>query len=303
MYDTLLSPAERCPDLWFSDCGLIVRVGNVLFRISREMLAARSPVFADMLAFTQPDDAETVDGCPIVVLHDAPEEVAVFFKALFNHDFFHPYPALTDYETIAGVLRLSHKYQVDSLRKRALVHLGSAFEEREGGPVKASWTIQGHQLPPLISLCREVSAIWILPHAFYCYSKIFDHRDILFGHPILSPEDRLRALSGAVALRTHKTSEFLDFLWNPEQFEGCHDPEYCLSRRYSARRWAERQRVHRLPHDFDINVRKIGVCGICRPALKKAHRLARGEFHHSVPEIFGLPSWAELETMKLAELQ
>ncbi|KAJ6531182.1 hypothetical protein B0H19DRAFT_911807, partial [Mycena capillaripes] len=134
----------RCPDLWFADCGLIVRAGNLLFRISREMLAARSPVFADMLAFTQPDDAEKIDGCPVVDLPDAAEEVAVFFRALFNHDFFEPYPARTEYATVVGVLRLSNKYQVDSLRKRALIHLGSAFTQHGPEPanLKSSWTIE-----------------------------------------------------------------------------------------------------------------------------------------------------------------
>lgn len=77
---------ERCADLWFSDCGLIVRAGNTLFRLSGQMLSARSPVFADMLSFPQPEDAEKIEGCPVVCLPDSPHDLSVFFRALFDHE-------------------------------------------------------------------------------------------------------------------------------------------------------------------------------------------------------------------------
>jgi hypothetical protein len=83
-------PLERCPDLWFSDCGLVIRAGRMHFRLSRDMLAARSPVFADMLAFTQPEDAETIEGCPVVSLDDSPEHLTVFFRALFDYEWAFP---------------------------------------------------------------------------------------------------------------------------------------------------------------------------------------------------------------------
>ncbi|KAJ7751893.1 hypothetical protein DFH07DRAFT_693778, partial [Mycena maculata] len=73
---------QRCSDLWFADCGLILRAGKVLFRVSREMLAARSPAFADMLSFAQPDDAERIEDCPVVTLPDTGREVEVFLRAL-----------------------------------------------------------------------------------------------------------------------------------------------------------------------------------------------------------------------------
>ncbi|KAJ7685646.1 hypothetical protein DFH06DRAFT_1159044 [Mycena polygramma] len=323
MADGNVSPKteERCPDLWFADCGLVVRAENVLFRVSGAMLAARSPVFADMLGFSQPDDAERIEGCPVVDLPDTAEDVKVFFKALFDYDFFQPYPERTEYATVVSVLRLSNKYEVGSLRKRALVHLGSAFTHRntphEGSlsdiwyyssGSKASYTVPDHALPSLIRVGREVSALWILPSAFYRYSKIFDQRDILFNHltpsgdPILSQEDQFCALSGALALRTHKMSEFLNFLWHPEDIPGCSHPIVCRIQRYATRRWAEGQR-YLLPLDLPIKIGEMAVCSVCAFFLNEALRTARAELQDSMPAIFNLPSWTELEAMKLAALQ
>ncbi|KAJ7612733.1 hypothetical protein FB45DRAFT_1117307 [Roridomyces roridus] len=52
------SGLNRCTDLWFEDCGLIVRAEDTLFRISGAQLAAHSAVFADMRVMRQPEDAE-----------------------------------------------------------------------------------------------------------------------------------------------------------------------------------------------------------------------------------------------------
>ncbi|KAF7353993.1 hypothetical protein MVEN_01086000 [Mycena venus] len=84
------------------------------------------PVFADMLAFPQPEDAETLDGCPVLHLDDSAADTMYFLKALFDYEFFAPYPAKTDFDAIHGVLRLGTKYRVEPLRRRALQHLSSA---------------------------------------------------------------------------------------------------------------------------------------------------------------------------------
>jgi hypothetical protein len=86
----LLSPMDvgntptRVEELWFSDGGLVVQAEQSLYRVSGAILAARSPVFKDMLSFTQPPDAETIDGCPVVRLPDSAADVTCFFKAIFD---------------------------------------------------------------------------------------------------------------------------------------------------------------------------------------------------------------------------
>ncbi|KAJ7751900.1 hypothetical protein DFH07DRAFT_941547 [Mycena maculata] len=305
------SEPQRCPDLWFADCGLIVRAGNVLFRVSREMLGARSPVFADMLSFPQPDDAERIEDCPVVDLPDTAREVEVFFKALFNHDFFKPHPAKTDYPTIEGVLRLSNKYEVDSLRKRALIHLGSCFAgERHTALMESSWSPSRVHLPSIIILCREVSALWILPTVFRTYAQLYDYRDILRGHTsfdgrriLLGQKDQLAVLTGALALRTRKTSEFWDFIWYPEEIEGCASVLGCLAARNRLRRSVEKAQRGRFPDDIVIHPDKLKTCRVCKAALQKSYQLAKKKLNQSMPEIFGLPDWKTLNAMEASALE
>ncbi|KAJ7110959.1 hypothetical protein C8R44DRAFT_799747 [Mycena epipterygia] len=111
-------PLRQVEQLWFKDCGLVIRAGDLVFRVSGEILAAKSPVFQDMLQIPQPSTGEIVDGCPVVHLPDDPTDTTAFLRAIFDSEFFEPYPAPTDFDTIHGVLKLSHKYFVDYLRKR-----------------------------------------------------------------------------------------------------------------------------------------------------------------------------------------
>lgn len=76
----------RAQGLWFEDCGLIIQAGTTIFRVSRDFLAVHSPVFADMLALPTPEDAEKMNGCPMVLLPDEAEDVTVFLKALLYYE-------------------------------------------------------------------------------------------------------------------------------------------------------------------------------------------------------------------------
>ena len=81
----------RAPHLYFPDGNLILRAENTLFRIFAGLLAARSSVFKDMLAFSPPppsgEEDETIDGCPVVDVYDEPRDLAVFLRAVFDSRF------------------------------------------------------------------------------------------------------------------------------------------------------------------------------------------------------------------------
>ncbi|KAJ7359972.1 hypothetical protein DFH08DRAFT_685761, partial [Mycena albidolilacea] len=87
--------------------------------------------------------------------------------------FLPPYPAEINFGIMSGIIRLRTKYQVDSLRKRALVHLSSAFPSPSDptsfspGPGSASWSIEDNRWIWIIVLGRERSLDWILPLALY----------------------------------------------------------------------------------------------------------------------------------------
>ncbi|KAF8209439.1 hypothetical protein K438DRAFT_2062620 [Mycena galopus ATCC 62051] len=118
----------RVEELWFSDSGLVVQAEQSLYRVSGAVLATRSPVFKDMLAFVQPAGAGTIDGCPIVNLPDSAEDVTCFFRAIFDssirfNKILRNLPFQSHFDSILSITRLSHKYAVEYLLRRALVHL------------------------------------------------------------------------------------------------------------------------------------------------------------------------------------
>jgi hypothetical protein len=79
---------KRAPDLYFPDGNIILEAEMTHFRVFRGVMAARSPIFKDVLSLPQPkqDGGEgKVDGCDVVHLAgDDPEDVACFLKALFD---------------------------------------------------------------------------------------------------------------------------------------------------------------------------------------------------------------------------
>jgi hypothetical protein len=77
---------SRVDDLWFPTDNLVIQAGNKIFRVSGAILAARSSVFSDMIAFPQPASGyiEQIDGCPVVRLPDSAEHVEVFLRAIYD---------------------------------------------------------------------------------------------------------------------------------------------------------------------------------------------------------------------------
>ncbi|KAJ6478168.1 hypothetical protein C8R47DRAFT_1219705 [Mycena vitilis] len=202
----------RVASLWFEDDNLIVRAESSLFRVSKGVLAARSSVFRDILSFPVPprpsrrtasggsgmhlgdmegvegaegdageDEDGMIDGCPVVRLHDTAADVTVFLRAIFDSGCHAP-PNKTDLATIIGILRLSHKYDVQYLRRRALQHLDTGYPTSLAVyEVSGAETFSSNGLDDslrTIQCASEVGAMWILPTAFYflCYS---DMREIL----------------------------------------------------------------------------------------------------------------------------
>ncbi|KAJ7610109.1 hypothetical protein FB45DRAFT_336265 [Roridomyces roridus] len=211
---------ERVDALWFPDGNIIIRADNVLFRVFKGILAAHSPVFADLLAFPQPEDAESIEGCAVLQLDDSAADTMYFLKALFDYEFFAPYPAKTDFDAIHGVLRLGTKYRVEPLRRRALEHLASAHPPTLAGwdalcstrltflgsptlstPTSPSSSVLTPTLTrsrpqrfaagpsfdfehlelPIITLARYAAADWILPTAFYRAIAALTSAEILDG--------------------------------------------------------------------------------------------------------------------------
>ncbi|THU75115.1 hypothetical protein K435DRAFT_707641, partial [Dendrothele bispora CBS 962.96] len=113
---------QRVEELWFEDGTLIIEARGSAFRVYAGLLSARSSVFHDMMSIPQPASSAS-QPCPTVTLHDSPQDLTHFLKAIMDSQYFESPPHKTSVPIITGVLRLSTKYDVPYLRKRALMHL------------------------------------------------------------------------------------------------------------------------------------------------------------------------------------
>ncbi|KAJ7115905.1 hypothetical protein C8R44DRAFT_880310 [Mycena epipterygia] len=200
---------QRHADLWFKDGSVICQAERTLFRVHVSQLSRHSALFRDIFTLPQPsrprssslssfdslDDTrvmlEECENCPVVFLHDKAEDVTNFLAALYDGPNFGNNDQ-EDFRVVAGILRLSTKYIVDSLRAKALAHLCIAWPSTLRGwdareDLARSFEMEtatsgGHFYPSpiaVISLAREVNAPCLLPAAFYdlcrySYSQIYE---------------------------------------------------------------------------------------------------------------------------------
>ncbi|KAJ7749936.1 hypothetical protein B0H16DRAFT_1318922 [Mycena metata] len=304
--------------LWFKDGTLVIQAGSLSFRVYSGLLAETSPIFHDMLQVPQPEAGDLVEGCPVVRLSDNEQDVRCFLKAIFDYDFFVPFPAKTEFNTIIGILRLSTKYLVEPLRKRALGHLASAFpsDPMKYSPPTQSWVSEPRGWMRVLLLAREMSLDWVLPLAFYRTCARSLHGDLMNGmditqsdgttlHLELSPSDKTICLEQANLLARAPSSAMLNFLWEPRLIPGCTgvnetQKEKCARARVAARKNAEQWRTEDFP-PFPLTLwlptdwKDLKVCSGCLAAMKGTHEQAMRSFWDGLPQRFGLPEWAVLE--------
>ncbi|KAF7289701.1 BTB domain-containing protein [Mycena indigotica] len=307
-------PPIRAAGLWFSDCGLVLQAEHTLFRISRDFMATHSPIFRDMLALPTPPDADMYDGCPLVCLPDSAEDMTHFLKALLYYDYLAPEVQNNPVDTLLSVLKMSHKYEVSSLRKRILSQMSLLFPST----LAAASLSQSEKCAfindrnedfsvDVVLAARQVSMDWILPFVFYQMCRLSDESCILDSP--LSMADKKRWIVGCRRLETAEMTRMLQFLWDPIPIASCtRDNGLCDGVRVRLRQFAESRRHYnteaamRLPLEivepaYWTSLRK-SVCVACLTEMETLYAAARTDFWARLPQIFDLPGWEELEKIR-----
>ncbi|KAJ7652469.1 hypothetical protein DFH06DRAFT_1206198 [Mycena polygramma] len=169
--------STRSEGLWFpEDSPVVLRAENRVFCVSKSILAARSSVFQSMFEFPQPtaEQVEMMEGRPVIQLHDRAAELEPFLRAIFDSSYFMEPPAEIDFRAVLGILRLSHKYDVPYLFRRAVRHLETVYpiELAKYPSTITSDPMEYHYGDVCLDLealpvLFEVGATWLLPCAFY----------------------------------------------------------------------------------------------------------------------------------------
>ncbi|KAF7314931.1 hypothetical protein MIND_00007000 [Mycena indigotica] len=337
--DAPLEP-HRVAELWFDDGNIVLQAGRAQYKVYRGILARQASVFGDMLAFPQPApgaSGDKVDGCPLVQLQDAEVDITAFLTAIFVPFSFRPFPALTTVDMVIGCARLGHKYNAPIIRRLALTHLTSALrttlaesdatcyeeDKSERGPsAVASWDCAwDDHLIALVQLAREIDAPWLLPSLFYLIAGKLDsiagqlvNGTVIHGAPArLHPGDQERVLRGAS--RQQQAAWTLAEFMTPAPPSVCHkDTGMCPLRIMRTATSAPfRDHVHRHSQvPLSLFDERLGddwygadwqaVCQTCKAHLHGELKAARGAFWDSLPELYGLPPWEELEELKRAAI-
>jgi hypothetical protein len=72
-------------DIWFTDGSVVLQAQNTQFRVHWGVLTQNSSFFRDMQALPQGNvEQPTVEGCPLVELHDDVEDVKHLLTTLYN---------------------------------------------------------------------------------------------------------------------------------------------------------------------------------------------------------------------------
>ncbi|KAF7353758.1 BTB domain-containing protein [Mycena venus] len=283
---------KRVIDLWFEDGNVVIQAEDYQFCLFRSFLTTRSPIFKDTFSIPQPEDAERINGCPVLRIHDSASDAAHFFKAIFDSETFLPWPAPTTFEKIAAILRLSTKYEVEYLRRRALDHLSSGYPTS-----LAQW--RENELP---LATFPVHCLWVLPTAFYDYCKFTGPSEIFRGTMqdgvllSLSDADKQLCLEARESQR-EASKDLENFL--AEVVEDCTGSE-CSSSRLVWIRYLNKLRQDGFWLDPTETWEYWGsfaghVCKPCLLACQKKYEDARLAVWQSIPSMFNLPSWTKLE--------
>ncbi|ESK92286.1 hypothetical protein Moror_4684 [Moniliophthora roreri MCA 2997] len=296
---------ERSSDLWFSDGTLIVRAGRISFRVYRGIVAQNSPVFEDMLGIPQPRNAEFYDGCPVVELHDSPDDVLPFLKALHTIGYFDIAKPIK-WSVLSGILRLSTKYQVDYLRQRVYRVLSELYPTtlEEWDARDAFVNLETFEARPfaVFLLAKETNLPTLLPAALYLCADSQDIGFILDGLPSIDnthieldwPDKKacIRARETlSIALRTR----LFAFLTGQMDFPGCHRTSMCNNTRW---KWLQGVEASLGSGVFSVSFPwaqyQSGVCDSCHRLSRDHYVAERQKLWDELPVLFGLPTWEEL---------
>ncbi|EPQ53811.1 hypothetical protein GLOTRDRAFT_131142 [Gloeophyllum trabeum ATCC 11539] len=312
-------PSQR---LWSM---IVIKAEDKVFRVYSDLLSRQSSIFRDMLAMPQSDQVEKIDGHPYVEVQDSASDMEMFLNALCIPNYYDeaitlwrspfkkvPEPShddgrqgVRDWETehvsypafLSAVVRLSIKYDVPVLRRRAVRHLTSIWPtELEGW--KLEHTDSRRETGSYIfKIARECDLRALLPSALYIHCDINDNADL--PSPISEdPADITRCAFGRQRIMGR---------WRRLVYETISEECSSYSRtscKQARLAWLTGNSLPRLLfdgseawHDY-LSVptgewlRDVGqLCSDCQAALRQRVDQTKKRVWSDLPVFFHLPSW------------
>ncbi|KAJ6449433.1 hypothetical protein C8R47DRAFT_358263 [Mycena vitilis] len=267
-----------------------------------------------MLGLPQPpsSDIERFEGSPVVRLCDSAHDTGMFLRAIFDSSYFMPGPAPFGLSDVLGILRISHKYDVQYLYRRALDHLAvDGYYGPHVAKLRRHLACDSDNSPinalSVIVAAIEVEALWLLPNAYYEVCTF--PSDILL--PYLTGELAQHVQKCLVANHRLVRAELLinGFLTKLST-SGCTSVQRCQDNRrqqlcnllpvLAQRR--DSNPVFELDGTLEALVRAKAMCKHCLSWARDEQHAAFSAFWRELPDIFGLPAQSELDELMRAAM-
>ncbi|KAJ7092011.1 hypothetical protein B0H15DRAFT_184556 [Mycena belliarum] len=299
--------AKHSSEFWFHDGSIVLLVGTLMFRVHQTVLATHSEVFAGLFTLPQPPAGtkgqETVEGCPVVELHDSQDDLTDLLRGIYHPSHFDTAPDElgTLLPWVSGMLRLSTKYLITTLRQRCLTLLAGFFPATFAAyTVLAARTPRRHyksdDVMRAVCLAQECGAAALLPYAFYCVARMGLARLAGETPGDVAWREKARCLVGRERLRWAQMSLSHACLFAFRPAPRCTTPARCALARGPAKEWRTIEAA-RAPHPLRRFGRwaALNLCSECVAHAQAQHEAGREEVWQHLPVIFELAPWAELQ--------
>jgi hypothetical protein len=214
-----------------------------------------------------------------------------------------PAPVPIELSVVLGILRLSQKYDVQYLSRRALDHLADGGYYYETYIIPESHIIDILPESPINSLsvilmATEVGAQWLLPYAYYC-TATYSAEELL---PFLAGKMEKYALK-SIAAHAHLVRGAITIERGLIIHDACTTRKKCDKVRESALSNLLDTVAETWVNPFQMAYPPAGMCSKCLKLTKTKMRDAASAFWEELPSIFGLQPWEELRAMKRAAME
>ncbi|KII91784.1 hypothetical protein PLICRDRAFT_173585 [Plicaturopsis crispa FD-325 SS-3] len=206
------------PTLYFEDGNVILKCSNTLFCVHRTLLAKHSRVFARK--FAAAESRQSFRGCLFLELQDGKDEMASLINTIYDGFYINLALTVETFPALAGLLRMSTKYQVlrprDAILDRLRAEWPASLPAHDARKTAASAARLANTSGALIFHPADVLALLrdcgytspdLLAPLFYDLSA----GTWQFGRPAtgyhltpLSPADIERFIGGVNALRAEQ---------------------------------------------------------------------------------------------------
>lgn len=224
---------------------------------------------------------------------------------------------MTPLSIISPILRLSTKYQIQSLREQAISQLTTAFPDTLQGYLSRSRTalvVEDVERPntELISLARETCAMHLLPAAFHWAATIGMYMDSetcedfwegakCSGTDKLSNEDLTKMSFGREQLRRAVYRQIGSFLYEPSPSACCRGTCDRLKKETLSADWwigFTESAEPFSPHlKTELGKSLAGLCPLCKDVMWLSVEAGRRKVWDDLPSYFALPDWETLRAL------